>query len=58
MYISLIELIILLQDLGGDPVSAEVVSDTGDKISTSIGDNNDGTYLVHFTPNRNNVIII
>jgi len=41
-----------IQDLGGDPVSAEVVSDSGDKVSTTLTDNDDGTYIVNFTPNR------
>jgi len=39
-----------IQEFGGDPVSGEVVNDKGDHVTTSLKDNQDGTYDVNFTP--------
>jgi tripartite motif-containing protein 2/3 len=39
-----------IQEFGGDPVTAEVVNDKGDHVTTTLKDNGDGTYDVNFTP--------
>ena len=46
-----IEVDLLFQEFGGDPVTAEVVNDKGDHVNTKLKDNGDGTYHVNFTPN-------
>lgn len=39
-----------IQDIGDDPVTAEVVNDKGDKIQTLMKDHGDGTYEIRYTP--------
>jgi len=39
----------MMQELGGDPVTAEVIDENGDQVDTSVEDNDDGTYRVSFT---------
>ena len=41
-----------MQSHGGDPVSAEILDDKGEKIPLEIKDNEDGTYDVKFTAHR------
>ena len=41
-----------IQELGGDPVIAEVIDEKGDKIATKLIDLEDGSYEVRFTPNQ------
>jgi len=38
-----------MQELGGDPVTAEVLDETGQQVATRVEDNEDGTYKVTFT---------
>merc|ERR1719150_1819642 len=38
-----------MQELGGDPVTAEVIDENGDPVETSVEDNEDGTYRITFT---------
>jgi len=40
-----------IQDLGGDPITAEVITDKGSSIETEIIDLDNGCYEVRFTPN-------
>eukprot|EP00092_Neocalanus_flemingeri_P034579 GFUD01037607.1.p1 GENE.GFUD01037607.1~~GFUD01037607.1.p1 ORF type:complete len:718 (-),score=186.07 GFUD01037607.1:398-2551(-) len=39
-----------MQDVGGDPVTAEVTNEKGEQIETHIEDRDDGSYEVTFTP--------
>lgn len=39
----------MMQELGGDPVTAEVIDENGDQVDTSVEDNDDGTYRIRFT---------
>ena len=41
-----------MQSVGGDPISAEILDDKGEKIPLEIKDNEDGTYEVKFTAHR------
>jgi len=41
-----------IQEYGGDPVTADVVTDKGDQLATSLVDNGDGSYVVRFTPHH------
>eukprot|EP00095_Tigriopus_kingsejongensis_P011158 maker-scaffold259_size234575-snap-gene-1.18 protein:Tk11158 transcript:maker-scaffold259_size234575-snap-gene-1.18-mRNA-1 annotation:"tripartite motif-containing protein 3" len=41
-----------MQQHGGDPVVAEVVDAQGEKLDVTVSDNDDGTYDLHFTPQR------
>ena len=38
-----------VQELGGDPVTAEVLDESGGQIETKVEDNEDGTYKITFT---------
>jgi len=39
----------MMQELGGDPVTAEVTDENGDQVEASVEDNDDGTYRISFT---------
>ena len=39
----------MVQELGGDPVTAEVLDESGAAVDTRVEDNDDGTYKVTFT---------
>jgi hypothetical protein len=42
----------VFQDRGGDPVTAEMLDDVGEKMPVEIVDKNDGTYEVKFTAHK------